>query len=106
MTPALWLVSMRKLFGCSDRMAHDLWKAFDVTSVLLFQLAQCGDPDVNDEAIIVARFERLSALIPPRSLLKASLQLAPETTRVRARQNVIFEEKVMRKTDHTGHWKR
>ena len=105
MTPALWIIAMRKIFGCTDRLSHDLWRVYPVTSTLLFQLARCGDLDVNDEAIIVARFERLSELVTPSALIESSLQIAPETGKPRSRQHVAFEEKVMRKTDACGRWK-
>jgi hypothetical protein len=103
MTPVIWITLMSELFDASNKLACKLWKAYDVTPLLLYQLSLCDGHETN-RMTLVARLQRLADSLTPQSLIACSLLLAPESGRVRPKEHVAFEEQVLLATDRHGRW--
>jgi len=96
---------MTQMFGATDTLATKMWKAYRASPTLLYQMSQCDRPGNADHTTLMRRFDRLATMIPPASLIAASVQVAPEGTHSRPREHVAFEERVLRRTDAGVRWK-
>jgi len=96
---------MTEMFGTSATLASKLWKAFDVSALLFFQISQCDRPGNVPHEVLMGRFDSLCQLVTPAALLEASLLVSPETGRPRSRESIRFEQAVLLRTDACGRWK-
>jgi hypothetical protein len=102
--PAFWMLYMKKMFGMSERFAGQLWRHFDASPTVLWQLGLCAHVPESLEAW-TARVRHLNGLMTPTSLLEASQRLSPENGRRRDTEVLIFEARVLQQLDHQGNWR-
>src|SRR2546429_371517 len=96
---------MTEMFGTSATLASKLWRTFNVTPLLLFQISQCAAQGRIPHETLMQRFDALCKLVTPSTLVAASMVISPENGRQRAREAVAFEERVQMRTDAGGRWK-
>jgi hypothetical protein len=92
------------MFSTHQKFACRLWRHYDASPILLWQLGLCDVREKN-YAAWVARVQHLSRLLTPATLLAASLAVSPENGKTRLREATVFEERVLQILDHSGQWK-
>ena len=102
--PAFWMLYCTRLFNTSTAFAGRLWRHFDASATVLWQLGLCEDVPQNPD-IWVERLKHLNGLISAPLLLQASEKLSPATGQRRDPEAVAFDERVLRLLDHTGQWR-
>jgi hypothetical protein len=102
--PPFWTLMMTRLYGTSDRFACQLWRHYEASPTLRWQLGLCEYVPESVEAWM-SRVRHLSELITPGSLLAAAARLSPETGRRRDTEVLVFEARVLQQLDHQGNWR-
>jgi hypothetical protein len=98
------MLYMKKMFGMSERFAGQLWRHYDASPTVLWQLGLCAHVPESLEAW-TARVRHLNGLMTPTSLLEASQRLSPEKGHARDRQAILFEQHVLEQLDSAGNWR-
>jgi hypothetical protein len=91
------------MFEADAKFACTLWAVMDVSPVLLYQLSLVDHTDAPRDVWRV-RMRHLYHLLPPATLLEASLRVSPENGKPRLSAAVRFEEAVLQWLNKRGQW--